>query len=76
MNRIESPADHVTPYDRFAWSDTVVEQLLASGEHPRELTAYFGATEYAALAALARKAQKVPVNTDAPRVACGRAASP
>ena len=68
MNRIESPADHVTPYDRFAWSDTVVEQLLASGEHPRELTAYFGATEYAALAALARKAQKVPVNADAPRV--------
>ena len=68
MNRTESPADHVTPYDRFAWSDTVVEHLLASGEHPRELTAYFGTSEYEALAALAREAQKVPVSTDAPRV--------
>lgn len=68
VNRPEPPADHVTPYDRFAWSDTVVEHLLASGEHPRELTAYFGASEYAVLAALAREAQKVPVNADAPRV--------
>jgi hypothetical protein len=68
VNRPESPADHVTPYDRFAWSDTVVEHLLASGEHPRELTAYFGANEYAALVALAREAQKVPVRPDAPRV--------
>ena len=68
MNRPESPADHVTPYDRLAWSDTVVEHLLASGEHPRELTAYFGAGEYESLAALAREAQKVPVAADAPRV--------
>jgi len=68
VNRPESPADHVTPYDRFAWSDTVVEHLLASGEHPRELTAYFGAGEYEALAALAREAQRVPVSADAPRV--------
>jgi len=43
-----------------------VEQLLASGEHPRELTAYFGAGEYAALAALAREAQKVAVRAGAP----------
>ena len=68
MNRPESPADHVTPYDRFAWSDTVVEHLLASGEHQRELTAYFGAGEYEALVALAREAQNVPVAADAPRV--------
>ena len=68
VSRPESPADHVTPYDRFAWSDTVVEHLLACGEHPRELTAYFGAGEYEALVALAREAQKVPVNADAPRV--------
>ena len=46
----------------------MVEHLLASGEHPRELTAYFGAGEYAALAALAREAQKVTVSRDAPRV--------
>lgn len=68
MTRPDSPADHVTPYDRFAWSDTVVEHLLASGEHSRELTAYFGATEYAALSALARDAQKVAVESGAPRV--------
>jgi hypothetical protein len=68
VTRLEPPADHVTPYDRFAWSDTVVEHLLASGEHARELTAYFGDGEYAALAALAREAQKVPVAPDAARV--------
>jgi len=68
VTRIEPPADHVTPYDRFAWSDTVVEHLLASGEHARELTAYFGAGEYEALADLAREAQKVPIGQDAARV--------
>jgi hypothetical protein len=68
VTRPEPPADHVTPYDRFAWSDTVVEHLLASGEHARELTAYFGAGEYEALTALAREAQKVPVAPDAARV--------
>jgi hypothetical protein len=68
VTRHDSPADHVTPYDRFAWSDTVVEHLLASGEHARELMAYFGEGEYAVLSALAREAQKVPVPPDAPRV--------
>jgi hypothetical protein len=68
VTRSESPADHVTPYDRFAWGDSVVEHLLAAGEHPRELTAYFGAGEYEVLSALAREAQKVPVSPDAPRV--------
>jgi hypothetical protein len=68
VTRPDSPADHVTPYDRFAWSDAVVEHLLASGEHSRELIAYFGAGEYAVLAALAREAQKVPVEPGAPRV--------
>lgn len=68
MTRPEPPADHVTPYDRFAWSDTVVEQLLASGEHARELTAYFGAGEYEVLVALAREAQTVPIAPDAVRV--------
>ena len=28
--------DHVTPYDRFAWSDATVGEWLASGAH-REL---------------------------------------
>jgi pimeloyl-ACP methyl ester carboxylesterase len=56
-----STADHVTPYDRFAWSDTQVEHWLARGALRRELTAYFGAAEYRALAALARRAAGSPV---------------
>ena len=63
-----SALDHVTPYDRFAWSDTQIEQWLASGEQRRELTAYFGAAEYRALAALARRARAAPRATAAPRV--------
>jgi pimeloyl-ACP methyl ester carboxylesterase len=54
--RPDVPFDHVTPYDRFAWSDLEVEHLLATGEHRRELIAYFGAREHAELARLARKA--------------------
>jgi hypothetical protein len=54
-----STTDHVTPYDRFAWSDAQVERWLARGELRRELTGYFGAAEYRALAALARRAAGV-----------------
>jgi pimeloyl-ACP methyl ester carboxylesterase len=61
-----SPLDHVTPYDRFAWSDTQIEQWLARGEQRRELSAYFGAAEYRTLASLARRAQSAPV-TDTSR---------
>jgi pimeloyl-ACP methyl ester carboxylesterase len=57
----DSPLDHVTPYDRFAWSDAQVEQWLASGAHRRELGAYFGSSEYRGLARLARRAQAAPV---------------
>ena len=53
----DSLLDHVTPYDRLAWSDTQVEEWLASGTRRRELTDYFGPTEYRALAALARRAR-------------------
>lgn len=60
--------DHVTPYDRFAWSDTAVEHLLVSGEHARELIAYFGEREYDALTQLAREAQRAQPLPDAPRV--------
>jgi len=68
VTRQDVPPDHVTPYDRFAWSDVVVEHLLASGEHQRELIAYFGESEYRVLAALAREAQAVSVSADAARV--------
>ena len=68
MSQPQAPPDHVTPYDRFAWSDTVVEHLLATGQQQRELTAYFGADEYEALASLAREAHAAPLRADAPRV--------
>jgi pimeloyl-ACP methyl ester carboxylesterase len=64
----DSPRDHVTPYDRFAWSDTQIEEWLAAGAHRAELSAYFGAAEYRQLAALARRAQRVPLAADALRV--------
>ncbi len=68
MSRPEAHPDHVTPYDRFAWSDTAVEQLLARGEHQRELIAYFGEAEYNALVPLARQAMVATTSADAPRV--------
>jgi len=67
VNRPESRLDHVTPYDRFAWSDVQIEHLLATGGHQRDLIAYFGAQEYEDLAALARKAAET-VTADAPKV--------
>jgi hypothetical protein len=58
-----SPAalDHVTPYDRFALSDVEIERMLVTGEHRRDLVAYFGADEYRELARLARKSASTPV---------------
>jgi pimeloyl-ACP methyl ester carboxylesterase len=61
VNPSKSALDHVTPYDRFAWSDAQIERWLAHGEQRRELTAYFGTAEYRALASLARRAQAVRV---------------
>jgi hypothetical protein len=60
--------DHVTPYDRFAWSDTQVERWLAAGAHAAELAAYFGAREHRELARLARRAQRAQEVTGALRV--------
>jgi pimeloyl-ACP methyl ester carboxylesterase len=60
--------DHVTPYDRFAWSDTEIESLLASGEHREELTAYFGAQEYRELTRLAQRAASAAVMPGSARV--------
>jgi hypothetical protein len=58
MTAPDSASDHVTPYDRFAWSAATVAAWLASGAQREELSAYFGADEYRALAALARRAQR------------------
>ena len=67
LSRPDGPLDHVTPYDRFAWSDTDIELLLASGDHARELIAYFGRQEYRVLRRLAERAARVST-AGAPRV--------
>jgi pimeloyl-ACP methyl ester carboxylesterase len=59
---------HITPYDRFGWSDVEIERMLTSGEHREELGAYFGETEYRELVRLARKAERVGVNDTGPHV--------
>ncbi|HYX75324.1 MAG TPA: hypothetical protein VE819_11615 [Steroidobacteraceae bacterium] len=56
--------DHITPYDRFAWSDAQIEQWLASGTRQRELSDYFGPEEYRVLAALARRARAARAAAD------------
>ena len=61
-------AQHVTPYDRFAWSDVEIERMLVSGEQRQELAAYFGEAEYADLVRLARKAERVTVKEAHPHV--------
>jgi pimeloyl-ACP methyl ester carboxylesterase len=66
--RDDSPLDHVTPYDRFASGDTLIEEWLASGARRRELSDYFGPAEYRGLAALARHARATQVRAGAPRV--------
>ena len=68
MSHQHTPPDHVTPYDKFAWSDTDIEQLLVTGEHERELAAYFGEQEYRELVQLAQRAATVPITADAIRV--------
>ena len=68
MSRPDSPLDHVTPYDRFAMSDTDMEGLLVSGALQKELIDYFGAAEYRDLARLARQAADTPVRDESLRV--------
>ena len=48
----------VSVYDRMCRSDAELSALLASGNARRELTAVFGAVEYALLAGLARRARR------------------
>ena len=64
----DSPLDRVTPYDRFASGDSMIEEWLASGERRAELSDYFGPAEYRSLAALARRARTAGVSDSAPRV--------
>jgi Lecithin:cholesterol acyltransferase len=59
---------HLTPYDRFGWSDIEIERMLVSGERRQELLAYFGETEYSDLARLAHTAARAGVNDAHPQV--------
>lgn len=68
MSRPGTTVQHITPYDRFGWSDVEIEGILASGEHRQELAAYFGETEYLDLVRLARKAERVGVKDAHPHV--------
>jgi pimeloyl-ACP methyl ester carboxylesterase len=68
MSRPDLPLDHVTPYDRFALSDVDIERLLVSGDHEKDLVAYFGVEEYQDLARLARQAASTPIRDPGLRV--------
>jgi hypothetical protein len=68
VSRPGTTTQHITPYDRFAWSDVEVERMLVSGEQRQELAAYFGQSEYVDLVRLARKAERVGVNDASPHV--------
>jgi hypothetical protein len=68
VSRPGTTTQHITPYDRFGWSDVQIERMLVSGEHRQELTAYFGQTEYLDLVRLARKAERVGVSDAHPHV--------
>lgn len=68
MTRPGTTVQHITPYDRFGWSDVEIETMLVSGEHRQELAAYFGAGEYQDLVRLARRAQRVGIKEAHPHV--------
>ncbi|HEV7137233.1 MAG TPA: hypothetical protein VGN43_11425 [Steroidobacteraceae bacterium] len=68
MSRQVTSTQHITPYDRFAWSDVEIERMLASAEHRQELAAYFGESEYLDLVRLARRAQRATVKEAHPHV--------
>jgi pimeloyl-ACP methyl ester carboxylesterase len=68
VSRPGTSTQHITPYDRFGWSDIEIERMLAIGEHRRELVAYFGAMEYHDLARLACQAARVPRDESLPHL--------
>jgi pimeloyl-ACP methyl ester carboxylesterase len=66
--RLDGASEHITPYDKLAFSDVQAQALLASGEHRQELTAFFGDREYGELQYLARRAVKRSTGIRAGRV--------
>jgi pimeloyl-ACP methyl ester carboxylesterase len=61
-------SEHITPYDKLAFSDVQAQALLASGEHRQELTAFFGDREYGELQYMARRAAQARSGVRAGRV--------
>ena len=68
MSRPGTSTQHITPYDRFAWSDVEIERMLISGQRGEELAAYFGEAEYVELVRLARKAERAGDDHTCPHV--------
>ncbi|MGC1457031.1 MAG: hypothetical protein WA825_02010 [Steroidobacteraceae bacterium] len=66
--RLDRASEHITPYDKLAFSDVQAQALLASGEHRQELTAFFGDREYGELQYLARRAVKASTGSHMGRV--------
>jgi len=66
--RLDGASEHITPYDKLAFSDVQAQAMLASGEHRQELTAFFGDREYGELQYLARRAVKARPGSRAARV--------
>ena len=66
--RLDGASEHITPYDKLAFSDVQAQALLASGEHRQELTAFFGEREYGELQYLARRGAKSATAARAGRV--------
>jgi pimeloyl-ACP methyl ester carboxylesterase len=58
--------DGISPYDRLVWPEGAIEQLLATGQRRREVTAYLGEHEYQLLKPMAEAA----VSTRAHRNHC------
>ena len=54
----------ISAYDRMVWPDGAVERWLVSGEHRRELLAYFGEAEYIWLRQLATAAAAASQDPD------------
>ena len=66
--RLDGASEHITPYDKLAFSDEQAEAMLANGDHRQDLTAFFGDREYGELQYLARRAAKARTGTREGRV--------
>ena len=66
--RLDGASEHISPYDKLAFSDEQAEAMLANGDHRQDLTAFFGDREYGELQYLARRAAKARPGTREGRV--------